>query len=96
MKQNTSVIKEILFLYYSYKRVKKTWTILKDLMDHIELQEQHQIRKPIVIATFLSAAAHSSGLRRRGLWVQPPAGVQRRSSSRGSGVRGGATGFYFA
>ena len=38
MKQNTSVTKEILFLYYSYKRVKKTWTIFKDLMEHIELQ----------------------------------------------------------
>ena len=44
MKQNTSVIKEILFLYYSYKRVKKTWTIFKDLMEYnIELQKLQQI-----------------------------------------------------
>ena len=98
MKKNTSVIKEILFLYYSYKRVKKTWTILKDLMEHIELRKPHQLRlevhKPIVITKFFCLPLRSC-LCHRGLWAQPPAGVQAQGRSSSRGLGGGAPRIFF-
>ena len=97
MKRNISVIKEILFLYYSYKRVKKhglflmiSWSILS-CKNCIKLRLE--VHKPIVITKFFCLPLRSC-LRRRGLCAQPPARVQGRSSSRvlGGGV---APGFFF-